>query len=174
VLPTRLISAWPSAASGQWWRRESGSVKGEVKGSTVHTHTHRQRSTPPTPTHTHTHDKNNIPQPPNKHLPHTLNNARRRVNPNKREENGEFRIRRRESGSVQGERGKHINSSHTHTHTDRKQNTRHRHIHTTRTTSHNLQTNTSHKHLPTLEGGATTVRATSHARVNVAVQFDDR
>jgi len=56
--------------------------------STGHTHTHRQRTTPPTPTHTH--DKNNTP---------------------------------------------------------------------------NLQTNTPHKHLTTLEGGATTVRATSHARV---------
>ena len=36
------------------------------------------------------------------------------------------------------------------------------HTHTTRTTP---QTNTSHTHLTTLEGGATTVRATSHAWV---------
>ena len=54
------------------------------------THTHRQRTTPPTLTHTHPHDKNNTPNP---------------------------------------------------------------------------QTNTSHKHLTTLEGGATTVRAASHAWV---------
>jgi len=49
---------------------------------------------------------------------------------------------------------KKINRSHTHTHTDRKQHPRqrHTHTHTTRTTP---QKNTSHKHLTTLEGGAT-------------------
>jgi len=41
-----------------------------------HTHTHRQRTTPPTPTHTHTRQEEH-PNPPNKHLPQTLNNARR-------------------------------------------------------------------------------------------------
>ena len=52
----------------------------------------------------------------------------------------------------------------THTHTPTENNTpdTDTHTHTTRTTP---QTNTSHKHLTTLEGGATTVRATSHARL---------
>ena len=45
-----------------------------VKISTGHTHTHRQRTTPPITTHTHAHDENNTP---NEHLPQTLNNARR-------------------------------------------------------------------------------------------------
>ena len=56
-------------------------------------------------------------------------------------------------------------TGHTHAHTDREQHPRHRHTHThtTRTTP---QTNTFHKHLTTLEGAATTVRATSHARVS--------
>jgi len=55
-------------------------------------------------------------------------------------------------------------TGHTHTgHTD-KENTPDTGTHT-RTTRKKTQTNTSHKHLTTLEGGATTVRATSHARV---------
>jgi len=40
----------------------------EVKRSTGHTHTHRQRTTPPTPTHTHT--TRTTPQTP-KRTPHT-------------------------------------------------------------------------------------------------------
>jgi len=55
-------------------------------------------------------------------------------------------------------------TGHTHTgHTDRE-NTPDTGTHT-RTTRKQKPTNTSHKHLTTLEGGATTVRATSHARV---------
>ena len=52
---------------------EWNGVKGKQINSS-HTHTHRDRTTPPTPTHTH--DKNNTPNPP-KNTPHTLNNARR-------------------------------------------------------------------------------------------------
>jgi len=53
-------------------------------------------------------------------------------------------------------RCKKINRSHTHS--DREQHPRHRHTHThDKNNSPNLQTNTSHKHLTTLEGGATTV-----------------
>jgi len=61
-------------------------------------------------------------------------------------------------------RVKKINRSHTHIY-------RQRIIPPTPTHTHDKnniatpQTNTSHKHLTTLEGGATTVRATSHARV---------
>ena len=55
-------------------------------------------------------------------------------------------------------------TGHTHTgHTD-GENTPDTGTHT-RTTRRNPQRNTSHKHLTTLEGGATTVRATSHARL---------
>jgi len=50
------------------------------------------------------------------------------------------------------------------THTDREQHPQHTHTHDKNKTP-NPQTNTPHKHLTTLEGGATTVRATSHARV---------
>ena len=57
---------------------------------------------------------------------------------------------------------KKINRSHTHTPTENITPDTDTHTHTTRTTP---QTNASHKHLTTLEGGATTVRATSHARV---------
>jgi len=61
---------------------------------------------------------------------------------------------------------KNINRSHTYTHTPTEDNTP-----DTDTDTHdknntpNPQTNTSHKHLTMLEGGATTVRATSYARV---------
>jgi len=58
-----------------------------------------------------------------------------------------------------------MSTGHTHTHTDREHHPRHRPTHTTRTTPQTPQTNTSHNHLKTLEGGATTVRATSHAKV---------
>jgi len=59
---------------------------------------------------------------------------------------------------------KKINRSHTHT--DREQHPRHRHTHAhDKNNTPNPQTNTSHKHLTTLEGCATTVRATSHAGV---------
>ena len=60
----------------------------------------------------------------------------------------------------------HIHThTHTHTHTDREQHPRHRHRHAhDKNNTPNPQTNTSHKHLTTLEVGATTVRATSHAR----------
>jgi len=58
--------------------------------------------------------------------------------------------------------GKMTNRSHTHTDREQHPRQRHTHTHTTRTTP---QTNTSHKHLTTLEGAATTVRATSNARV---------
>jgi len=62
-----------------------------------------------------------------------------------------------ESGCI----GKTINRSHAHrTHRQRKHPRHRQHTRTTRP-----QTNTSHKHLTTLNGGATTVRATSHARV---------
>jgi len=37
----------------------------------THTHTHRQRTTPPTPTHAHT--TKTTPKPPNEHLLQTLN-----------------------------------------------------------------------------------------------------
>jgi len=43
------------------------------------------------------------------------------------------------------------------------------HTHDKNNTS-NPQTNTAQKHLTTLEGGATTVRATSHARVGVRAE----
>jgi len=50
------------------------------------------------------------------------------------------------------------------THTDRKQHPRHTHTHD-KNNPPNPPMNTPHKHLITLEGGTTTVRATSHARV---------
>ena len=50
-----------------------------------------------------------------------------------------------------------------HTHSPTENNTPNTHTHDKNNTP-NPQTNTPHKHL-TLEGGATTVRATSHARV---------
>ena len=53
---------------------------------------------------------------------------------------------------------------HTHTHTPAENNTPDTHTHDKNNTP-NPQTNTPHKHFTTLEGGATTVRATSHARV---------
>ena len=58
---------------------------------------------------------------------------------------------------------KKINRSHTHTHTPTENNTpdTDTHAHDKNNTP-NPQTNTYHKHLTTLEGGATTVRATSH------------
>jgi len=55
-------------------------------------------------------------------------------------------------------------SSHTHTHTDQRTTPSTPHTHD-KNNNPNPQTNTPHKHLTTLEGGATTVRATSHARV---------
>jgi len=55
-----------------------------------------------------------------------------------------------------------VNRATGHTHTDREQHPRHRHRHThEKSNTPNSQTNTSHKQLTTLEGGATTVRATS-------------
>jgi len=54
-----------------------------------------------------------------------------------------------------------ISTGHAHTPTENHTPDTDTHTHTTRTTP---QTNTSHKHSTTLEGGATTVRATSHAR----------
>ena len=57
-----------------------------------------------------------------------------------------------------------INRSHTHTHRQRTKSPTPTHTHGKNNTP-NPQTNTPHKHLTTLEGGATTVRATSHARV---------
>ena len=57
-------------------------------------------------------------------------------------------------------RGKKINRSHTHT--DRESHPRHRHTHAhDKNNTPNPQTSTSHKHVTTLEGGATTVRITS-------------
>ena len=59
---------------------------------------------------------------------------------------------------------KRINRSHAHT--DREQHPRHRHTHTHDTNNTpNPQTNTPHKHLTTLEGGAMAASATSHAGV---------
>jgi len=59
-----------------------------------------------------------------------------------------------------------INRSHTHTHTPTEDNPPVTDTHThDKNNTPNPQTNTPHKHLTTLEGGATTVRATSHARV---------
>jgi len=58
-------------------------------------------------------------------------------------------------------RCKKINRSHTHTHGEN--NTPDTHTHDQNNTP-NPQTNTPHKHLTTLEGGATTVRATSMVR----------
>ena len=53
-----------------------------------------------------------------------------------------------------------------HTHTPTENNTPDTDTHThDKNNTPNPQTNISHKHLTTLEGGATTVRATSHARV---------
>jgi len=59
---------------------------------------------------------------------------------------------------------KKINRSHTHTPTENITPDTDTHAHDKNNTP-NPQTNTSHTHLTTLEGGATTVRATSHARV---------
>ena len=56
-----------------------------------------------------------------------------------------------------------INRSHTHTPTENNTPDTDTHTHDTNNTP-NPQTKTSHKHLTTLEGGAMTVRATSHAR----------
>jgi len=69
-----------------------------------------------------------------------------------------------ECGVGGGRSCKKINRSHTHTPTE--QHPRHRHTHTP-TAKNKPPTNTSHKHLTTLEGGSTTVCATSHARVGV-------
>jgi len=56
--------------------------------------------------------------------------------------------------------------THTHTYTHRQRTTPPTQTHTPdKNNTPNPQTNTSHKQLTTLEGGATTVRATSHARV---------
>jgi len=55
-----------------------------------------------------------------------------------------------------------------HTHTPTGNNTPDTDTHTTKTTPQTPKTNTSHKHLTTLEGGATTVRATSHAVENIS------
>jgi len=53
-------------------------------------------------------------------------------------------------------------TGHTHTHTDREHHPRHRHTHAhDKNNIPNPQTNTFHKYLTTLEGGATTVRAFS-------------
>jgi len=57
---------------------------------------------------------------------------------------------------------KTINRSHAHRTRRQRKHPRHRHTHAHDKTP---QTNTSHKHLTTLNGGATTVRATSHPRV---------
>ena len=57
-------------------------------------------------------------------------------------------------------------TGHTHTHLQRTTLPTPTHTHThDKNNSPTPQTNTSHKHLTTLEGGATTVRATYHARV---------
>ena len=52
-----------------------------------------------------------------------------------------------------------------HTHTPRENNTPDTHTQHDKNNTPNPQTNTPHKHLTTLEGGATTVSATSHTRV---------
>jgi len=57
---------------------------------------------------------------------------------------------------------KKINRPPTHTPTENNAPDKHTHD---KNNAPNPQTNTSHKHLTRLEGGATTVRATSHARV---------
>ena len=53
--------------------------------------------------------------------------------------------------------------THTHTHTPTENNTLD--THTTRTRPQTPKRTPPHKHLTTLDGGATTVRATSHVRV---------
>jgi len=59
-----------------------------------------------------------------------------------------------------------VNRSTGHTHTHRQRTTPPTPTHThDKNNTPNPQTNTSHKHLTTLDSGATTVRATSHARV---------
>ena len=59
-----------------------------------------------------------------------------------------------------------ISTGHTHTHTPTENNTPDPDTDThDKNNTPNPQTNTPHKHFTTLEGGATTVRATSHARV---------
>jgi len=57
-----------------------------------------------------------------------------------------------------------ISRSHTHTPTENNTPDTDTHTHDKKNTP-NPQTNTPHKHVTTLEGGTTTVRATSHARV---------
>jgi len=57
-----------------------------------------------------------------------------------------------------------INRSHLHTHRQRTTPPTPTHTHDQNNTP-NPQTNTSHKHSTTVEGGATTVRTTSHARM---------
>jgi len=59
---------------------------------------------------------------------------------------------------------KQINRSHTHTPTENNTPETETHAYDKYNTP-NPQTNTSHKHFAKLEGGATTVRASSHARV---------
>jgi len=123
-------------------------IRLRVKRSTGHTHTHRLKTTPPTPTHTHAHDENNTPNTSHK----ALNNARR--------------CRREWCICRTVLTCKKINRSHTHAHTDREQHPRQRHTHThDKNNTPSPQTNPSHKYLTMLEGGATTVRATSHTRV---------
>jgi len=63
-----------------------------------------------------------------------------------------------------GVKGRCVKISTGHTHTHRQRTTAPTHTHD-KNNNPNPQTNTPHKHSTTLEGGATTVRATSHARV---------
>ena len=85
-----------------------------------------------------------------------------------------YGVRLGEPAEKEGEEGGEVGSSltqvkrstgRTHTHTNREQHPRHRHTHThDKNHPPNPQTDTPHKHLTMLKGGATTVRATSHAR----------
>ena len=63
---------------------------------------------------------------------------------------------------------KKMNRSHTHTHTHRKNNTPDTDTQThDKNNTRNPQTNTSHKHLTTLEGGATTVQPFVYSGYNL-------
>jgi len=68
---------------------------------------------------------------------------------------------RRPPGLTYGKKDQQVTHTHTHTPTENNTPDTDTHAHDKNNTP-NPQTNTYHKHLTTLEGGATTVRATSH------------
>jgi len=125
-------------------------VGGKINRS--HTHTEREREQHPRHTHTHTQRKQH-PKPPNKHWRRADKDegVRREV----AQDGVHLGLARLEEQKSTG---------HTHTHTPTENNTPDTHTRD-KSNSPNPQTDTPNKHLTTLDGGATAVRATSHVRV---------